>query len=260
MRIGVVAFTNAVPLAYGLEDFLPDAELVRLTPSLISDALEADSLDLGLVPVAALAAHPEWNVLPGLGIASEGPVHSVLLLSKVPPEHISRLVLDPASRTSNLLARLWLAHRTGKTPQVSPGPAGLADRLELGDATVAIGDEALFWRGGDIHSIDLGGAWTEWTGLPFVFAVWAGPRARPELNDAFEDCYQKNMQRIDHLATLRAGGDSGRAELLASYWTESIRYRLGERENQGLMRYLTLGAKAGFIDLVRKGRLHVQSA
>jgi len=53
MRIGVVAFTNAVPLAYGLEEFLPDAELVRLTPSLITDALEADSLDLGLAPVAA---------------------------------------------------------------------------------------------------------------------------------------------------------------------------------------------------------------
>src|SRR5262249_16758585 len=156
-----------------LERFLPEAEIVHLTPSRIADALAEGSLDIGLVPVAALAGHPEWSVLPGLGIASEGPVRSVLLISKVKPEQITRLVLDPASRTSNQLARLWLRHR-GRTPDVLPGPPRLAERLELGDATVAIGDEALFWPATEAISIDLGGAWTEWTGLPFVFAVWAG--------------------------------------------------------------------------------------
>ena len=256
IRVGVVSFTNAVPLSHGLQDFLPEAELVHLTPSRIADALDEGALDVGLVPVAALASHPDWNVLPGLGIASEGPVRSVLLVSKVEPEKISRLVLDPASRTSNQLARLWLWYKAGAAPEVLSGPPRLTDRLVLGDATVAIGDEALFWDG-DAMSIDLGGAWTEWTSLPFVFAVWAGPQAVPELRPAFMGCYETNAARLESLARAR---DAARATLLESYWTQSIRYRLGERENQGLMRYLSLGAEAGYFEPVEKGRLYVQRA
>ena len=257
IRIGVVSFTNAVPLSHDLERFLPDAQIAHLTPSRIADALAEGTLDVGLVPVAALASHPEWDVVPGLGIASEGPVRSVLLISKVPPEEITRLVLDPASLTSNQLARLWLRHERGRTPQLLSGPPRLADRLELGDATVAIGDEALHWAGTNATSIDLGGAWTEWTGLPFVFAVWAGPKALPELRPAFLGCYESNAGRLDLLAKET---DVPRAALLESYWTQSIRYRLGDRENRGLMRYLSLGAEAGYFRPVEKGRPYVQSA
>jgi len=257
IRVGVVSFTNAIPLSIGLDRFLPETEIVHLTPSRIADALADGSLDIGLVPVAALASHPEWHVVPGLGIASEGPVRSVLLVSKVAPERITRLVLDPASRTSNQLARLWLRHRKGITPDVLPGPPRLTERLELGDATVVIGDEALLWPATHLTSIDLGGAWTEWTGLPFVFAVWAGPKALPELRPAFLKCYELNAGRLNRLAQ---EVDGARAKLFESYWSQSIRYRLGERENQGFMRYLSLGSEAGYFEPVEKGRPYVQSA
>jgi len=159
-----------------------------------------------------------------------------------------------------LLARLWLSHRAGADPEVLSGPARLAERLELGDATVAIGDEALVWSDKNVRSIDLGGAWTEWTGLPFVFALWAGPQAHPELYAAFSRCFEMNVTRLEELARDRAGEDLSRARLLESYWTQSIRYRLGDREHQGLMRYLSLGAEAGYFKAVEKGRLHVQRA
>ena len=259
MRVGVVSFLNAIPLSHGLEATLPGAELVPLTPARIADQLEAGALDLGLVPVASLAMHPEWHVLPGLGIASEGPVRSVLLVSHVPPERITRLVLDPASRTSNLLARLWLEHRAGATPEVTPGPPALQDRLACGEATVAIGDEALYWRQDGIWSLDLGGAWTEWTGLPFVFAVWAGPgRVEAETASAFEQCYARNAARLDVLARDAAQGDRVRQDLIETYWRHSIRYRLGSRESQGLSSYLTLAAEAGYLRPA-KGSLHVEA-
>ena len=259
MRVGVVSFVNAIPLSHGLEAAMPGAELVRLTPARIADQLEAGVLDLGLVPVASLALHPEWQVLSGLGIASEGPVRSVLLVSHVPPERITRLVLDPASRTSNLLARLWLKHCAGANPEVTPGPPSLHDRLACGEATVAIGDEALYWRQDGIWSLDLGGAWTEWTGLPFVFAVWAGSRRIDvETASAFEHCYARNVSRLDLLARDAAQGDRVRQELIESYWRHSIRYRLGSRENQGLLSYLTLAAEAGYARPA-KGSLHVEA-
>ena len=259
MRVGVVSFVNAIPLAHDLAATLPEAELVPLTPARIADQLEAGVLDLGLVPVASLALHPEWHVLPGLGIASEGPVRSVLLVSHVPPEQITRLVLDPASRTSNLLARLWLKHRAGVDPEVMPGPPALSDRLLCGEATVAIGDEALYSRQDGIWSLDLGGAWTEWTGLPFVFAVWAGPdRISAETVSAFEQCYARNAARLDLLARDAAKGDPVRQDLIESYWRHSIRYRLGLRESEGLSRYFALAAETGYARPA-KGSLHVEA-
>ncbi len=246
LRVGVVRFTNTLPLATGLEEHLPQAELIRTTPAEIADRLESGEMGVGLVPVASVAAHPSWSVVPGLGIAAEGPVRSVLLLSRVPVEEIRVLVADPASRTSNALARLWLRHRLGREVEITPGAPTLDERLAGHDATVAIGDDALFWDGEARERIDLGGAWTAWTGLPFVFAVWAGPEAgTPELARAFHACYEANASRAAELAGGASPDDPERAAVIASYLRESIRYRLGEREREGLLRYIQLGREAG---------------
>jgi predicted solute-binding protein len=260
MRIGVVGFTNTLPLAFELERYLDRAMILRATPAQIADDLEAGKLDVGMVPVAALAANPEWDVVPGLGIASEGPVRSVLLHSRVPISDIRTLVTDPASRTSNTLAMLWLKHRHGLTPEVIPGLPEPHNRLDEGDATVVIGDDALFWAAEAKETIDLGGAWTEWTGLPFVFAVWAGPGAlKSGLPEALGACYRVNAGRIPALAKGAAPKNEGRRALITSYLTRSIRYRLGERENEGLRRFLELGVEAGVFDPDTLGVGHVHA-
>ena len=260
IRIGVVGFTNTLPLAFELEQHMDRALILRATPAQIADDLEAGKLDVGMVPVAALATHHEWDVVPGLGIASEGPVRSVLLHSQVPISRVQTLVTDPASRTSNILARLWLKHRHGLSPDVIPGPPEPENRLDVGEATVVIGDDALFWQADVQESIDLGGAWTEWTGLPFVFAVWAGPGARkPGLSEAFDACYRVNARRIPALAEGAAPKDESRRALITSYLTHSIRYHLGERENEGLRRFLELGVEDGFFDRDTRGVTHVHA-
>ena len=260
IRIGVVGFTNTLPLAYELERHLERAIIVRATPAQIADDLEAGRMDVGMVPVVTLADNPSWGLVPGLGIASEGPVRSVLLHSRVPLQKIRKLVADPASRTSNHLARLWLKHRMGLEPAVSFGPPEPESRLEVGDATVVIGDDALFWDGHLGETVDLGGAWTEWTGLPFVFAVWAGPGAgAPGVSESFHACYRANATRIGKLAAHAAPEDGHRRDRIVSYLTNSIRYRLGQRETEGLDRYLTLGAAEGYFDRGRLGVTHVHA-
>lgn len=260
IRIGVVGFTNTLPLAYELERHLSRAIIVRATPSQIADDLEAGRMDVGMVPVVTLAANPSWGVVPGLGIASEGPVRSVLLQSRVPIPKIRRLVTDPASRTSNFLARLWLKHRMDVEPEMIVGAPEPKRRLEAGDATVVIGDDALFWEGDPGETVDLGGAWTEWTGLPFVFALWAGPRAAtPGLSDSLHACYRANAGRLADLAAHAAPEGGRRREIIASYLTHSIRYRLKERETEGLDRYLALGAAQGYFDRGWSGVTHVHA-
>jgi chorismate dehydratase len=264
MRIGVVSYANSLPLAAGLAEHLPGAELVADTPAAVVRALDEGRLDVGLVPVAALAGRPHWKVVPGLGIAGEGAVRSVLLLANCPPAGIRTLFPDPASMTSNTLARLWLAHTAGVSPEplrpASGSPSIVADRLAAADATVVIGDEALFWKGEAALVVDLGEAWTEWTGLPFVFAVWAGPGAEEAgLQPALIACYEGNAGRLADLARRVHPGDEARAALVESYLRDNIRYRLGAREEQGLQRFFTLARETGFLPEAPKGNLHVHA-
>ena len=248
MRVGVVEFTNTLPLAAGLERFLPGAELVRAAPSRIAAALEDGRLDVGLVPVAALADNSSWSVVPGLGIAGEGPVRSVRVLARRPLEDLHRIALDPASRTSNALARLWLEHRLGRRPEATIGSADPAARLAAADGAVVIGDAALFFEGPAGVQVDLGEAWTGWTGLPFVFAVWAGPAASdPALASALRRCYEANRDRIGALAAEAFPHDVARRRRTAGYLRTNIRYELGDREREGLALFLDRARSGGYL-------------
>lgn len=258
-RVGVVGFANALPLTHELEGDLGRALIVRTTPAEIVKGLESGTMELGLVPVMALPGNPAWGTVGGLGIAAEGPVQSVILVSRVPVAKITRLVEDPASRTSNLLARLWLKRVHGVEPEIVPGVPEPEARLALGDATVVIGDDALFLDPGNARVIDLAGAWKEWTGLPFVFAVWAGPAAADEgLSRALHSCYRKNAERLDELAALASRGRPERREPYLAYLSRSIRYPVGEREEAGLRRFLDWSAEEGWIPSKPQGVSHVQ--
>jgi chorismate dehydratase len=257
MRIGVVRYANTLPLATGLSRHLPGAEIVLETPAAIAEGLAMGTLDVGIVPVAALAEHPEWRVAEGLGIVSDGPVRSVLLLANKPIDETRRLVIDPASRTSNVLARLWLRERLGRDVEIVPGGASVEERLAAGDAAVVIGDDALFWPGRVPERVDLGGAWRSWTGLPFVFAVWAGPGAGAAgLAEALLACYEENATRLDVLARDAAPGDPARQALLESYLRHHVRYRLGAREREGMDTYLARGREAGYFAGASAGSTH----
>jgi len=244
-RIGVVDYLNALPLAAGLEGE-PGITVVRDQPARIADALDAGELDVGLVPVAALPGHPDWGMVPDLGIASQGKVASVCLFLRRPLAEVRRVALDPASRTSNVLARLWLTHSLGHAPEFVSGPANLDQRVASADAAVGIGDVALAREHGPYDRIDLGQAWTEWTGLPFVFAVWAGPGAADQdLGAVLNARYETNIARLDQLVA-DAVPEEQRSRVLR-YLRENICYRVGEAETRGLLAFFDRARAAGLL-------------
>ncbi|NNF06583.1 MAG: menaquinone biosynthesis protein [Candidatus Eisenbacteria bacterium] len=256
MRIGVVGYHNSLPLHHGLKDQLPEAELVYENPSRVAEMLNAEELDVGLVPVASVATHPDWGVVPGLGIACRGAVRSVLLLSDKPQTEIHTLVTDPASKTSNVLAKIWLEAQQPFSIEVKSGSRQWRDRLKAGDATLLIGDEALFLEDPPATVIDLGQAWWDWTALPFVFAVWAGPKASDEaLIQGLHRVYEKNQDKLSELAHLAEPKDATRREKVETYLAQSIRYQLGESEEAGLRCYFERGHHV--LDVTPRGAHHV---
>jgi chorismate dehydratase len=247
IRVGTVPYLNARPLVFGFAQGLA-ADRVRLesdVPSRLADRLAEGSLDVALLSSIELARIPGLTVVPGLAIGSAGPILSVVLWSKVPLGAIRTLAPDPESRTSNALARLWLGERHGVRPQ-------LVGHAEEADAAVRIGDKALFEPPpAGTTSVDLGEAWTSWTGLPFVYAVWAardGVLDR-ELYEAFHASKRRGDAVIPAIAEDHTWRGRSDPPLALRYLERHLRYRLGEAEVAGLRRFLTLAAGSAEIRL-----------
>lgn len=253
VRVGAVSFLNARPLVFGFEQGIA-AERISLSyavPSVLAERMEHGALELALLPSIELARIPDLEVVPGLAIGSLGDCRSVLLVARTPIERIRRVSLDPESRTSNALTRVLFAGFWKGAPEFVPGPRDLDAALEDADAAVRIGDKALFdplLEGTNAH--DLGAAWTAWTGLPFVFAVWA---ARPGVLDrplyrAFHASRRHGAAVLDSIADDYTWNGRQYPEISRAYLKEAMRYRLGAEEVRGLRRFLDSARALGLVD------------
>jgi chorismate dehydratase len=240
-----VSYLNTSPLVWGLLH-TPLGEAVRVEfalPSLCADHVRDGIADVGIVPVIEMQRQGlDW--LPGTGIACRGPVRSILLVSKVPIEKIRTLAADVGSRTSVMLARLILAHRYGATPAVTAMRADLQAMLAGADAALIIGDPALLLDPAALKQnyavLDLGAEWLEFTGLPMVFAVWAGraERLRPGLADLFAASCRYGMQHLDDVVAAECPPRGIPIALGRRYLTEHVALELNDRDYEGMRLYL----------------------
>jgi chorismate dehydratase len=246
LRIGAVGYLNARPLTWAL-DRDPRAWTVRYdVPSVCASLLREGQVDLGLIPSIEYLSEADYRLVPGIGIGSRGPIASVALYTKRPLEEIGDIALDTSSRTSVTLIRVLCHHHFRISPRfVAHGP-DLAAMAGSHDAGLLIGDPAFdadHARLG-LTKIDLGEAWTEMTGLPFVYAAWTGrPGAvRPAHVRALQDARAEGMRSRDAIAAEYARGDPGRAARAAVYLRDNVKYGLGPEEAAGLQLFLDYAA------------------
>jgi chorismate dehydratase len=251
IRVGAVSYLNAKPLYYELCEHFPQIRLSMEVPSRLAEQLSDGELDVALVPSVEYlrGAARGYEIIPGFAIAAHGPVRSVKLFSRVPWHRVQRLALDAGSRTSQVLARIWLEARHGVRPrQVEELPLGVSALESSADAVLVIGDRAMRVPGESFHDVvDLGEAWHTLTGLPFVFALWV---ARPgvdlgDLPDALERSRSQGLLNADSLARLhgpRLGLDFATCY---DYLTRILSYDLGEPEIAGLSRFAAMAASLG---------------
>jgi len=247
-----VRFLNARPLLGGLDAGLGAPFAYRFStaePSVCADLVTRGDAVAGLIPVAALPYLPEVGAVPQLGIACREEATSVLLVSKRPLGEIETLAVHTASRSSAALARLLLAERWGVRPRVVPAAPPLETMLAAADAAVVIGDPALAVRGrSGLLEVDLAAAWVEWTGLPFVFAVWGVRREAPsgmeKLLDSSLAYSRTHWEALLPRWAEAHGVDVGRTR---TYLERTLTYRLGDEERAGMEEFLRRAASAGIL-------------
>ncbi|UED85675.1 menaquinone biosynthetic enzyme MqnA/MqnD family protein [Streptomyces profundus] len=253
-RVGHIQFLNCLPLYWGLArtGTLLDLELAKDTPERLGERLVADELDMGPVSLMDFLGHTDDLVaLSDIAVGCDGPVMSCVIVSQVPLERLdgARVALGSTSRTSVRLARLLLAERHGVRPDYYTCPPDLGLMMREADAAVLIGDAALRASlhdaprlGLEVH--DLGQMWHDWTGLPFVFAVWCvrrdylerHPETVREVHRAFLASRDLSLAEVGKVAEQAARWEDFDAEVLERYFT-TLDFRLEERQLAGMAEF-----------------------
>ncbi len=238
-RVGSVPYLNAVPLTRGLED-----QILFVAPSKLAEMLQRDELDAALVSVSEVLLNDRYDILDGIAVASLGEVKSVLMAHRRPLSEVREVFCDTASRTSVNLLRVLLAER-GLRPELKPltDYATAAER----DFCLLIGDTAIeFLRTPHEHEIwDLGAAWFELTGLPFVYAVWALRRGidTTALRRKLREARDFGLDTLDHIISSRPEFD---LDFRKDYLGWHIHYHLGADEKRGLAEFAERLERHGF--------------
>lgn len=272
MRLGRIPYVNCLPVYGAIDRGLEpvEATLVTGTAADLNDLLAAGELQVSVVSAVEYARNAAaYHLLPDLAISCDGPVHSVLLFSRRPVADLGNatILLTASSRTSVLLLDLLCRHRWGVSPRTATVRAEAGDLATLQglphDAVLVIGDAALHLAASGRYPVvvDLGAAWREWTGLPFVFAVWAARRdadhrQAARIHAALLRSRAWGLEHLDLLAR-QAADQTGIALETCRAYLGDLDYALSYRHLAGLTDFFRRLAQDG---LVPDGSLSFLSA
>ncbi|MBK6381293.1 MAG: menaquinone biosynthesis protein [Chitinophagaceae bacterium] len=225
IKVGAVSYLNTKPLIYGFEQgsMKDEIELIFDYPANIAALLIQDKIDIGLVPVAIIPLLKEHHIVSDYGIASDGEVASVCLFSDVPLQQIETILMDYQSRTSVALLKILLKEHWKISPALIAGTADYENKIAGTTAGLVIGDRALVQRQRSKYIYDLGTAWKEMTGLPFVFAAWVGNKELPEdFIAAFNETNTIGLKNLGEVISKNPYADFD----MKAYYTKNIKFNL----------------------------------
>jgi chorismate dehydratase len=240
-RIGAVSYLNTRPLLLGLahEGFKNRIDLVKSYPAKIAQDLLSGQIDIGLVPVAIIPQLTHPHIISNYVIGTNGAVASVALFSQVPIDEIKSIYLDYQSRTSVQLLKILLAQFWKKEVEFLAATEGYIDQISGTTAGLIIGDRALDNLNKFPYMYDLGLAWKQHTGLPFVFAAWVANQPIPaEFMAAFDAANGYGVARLEEVISLIPANEQ--VYDLHKYYTENISYVYDEEKKLGLNAFLNL--------------------
>jgi chorismate dehydratase len=248
LRVGAVPYLVARPLLEGLEEE-PQVELVLDAPANLVERLRDGSLEVALASSVELFRREGYRYVPGFGIVADGDAPSVKLFSRRPLPAIRSVAVDAASRTAAALLRALLAAWTPHRVEYREFPSDAEGPAQAADAYLRIGDRALFEEPAPGYEVtDLGRAWKELTGLPFVFALWI---VRPDVDlegkeKLLQRAARRGLRRRAAIAQSSAAETGRSPEMIREYLLERCRYDLkAPGVMEGLREFQQRAAAAG---------------
>lgn len=256
-KVGCVSFLNSKPLIEGVDDSPICAVRFDVPSHLLNDLLE-DKVDIALCPAIDYFRSPvPFKIVPVGGICSEGYTFTVRLYSQIPIEQITTVYVDNDSHTSVALLQILL----GEIYHIKPKLIDYHAREHVAEGKIEQKPQAMLLIGDKVvtdsplaveypHQMDLGQAWNNLTGLPFMFAVWMAKEDR-ELGDLpkhLDQQRQKNAQHINEVSTRYAAAHGWPKDLTRKYFTEILDYKVSPRHLQAMGRFGQYAQQYGLIE------------
>lgn len=233
IKISAVAYTNTKAFIYGIEHsaVLEKIDLSLDIPTDCAAKVIDGTVDIGLIPVAAIPNVPNANIISDYCIGSVGAVNSVFIFSNVPAEQIRTLKLDSHSRTSNNLAKVLLKFHFKQEVTHTTDPDAVTD------AIVLIGDRTFGKKDNYAYAYDMGEEWMKFTGLPFVYAAWVANKEIPEaFVTEFNAALKKGLaERAELLKTLPVNPLFD----LEDYLMHKLDFELTDKKREALSLFLS---------------------
>ena len=237
IKVGAVSYLNTKPLIYGFEHgkMKDEIELVINYPSKIASLLVNNQIDIGLVPVAIIPSLTVHHVISDYCIGCDGEVASVCLFSDVPLTEIKTILLDYQSQTSVELLKILLKEHWIINPRLIAAGDDYENEISGSTAGLVIGDRAFSQRIKSKYVYDLGLAWKEMTGMPFVFAAWVSTRELPgKFIAAFNEAIAYGFLHIDKVIK---ENETALFDL-RSYYTQFVKFKLDDQMKEAKALFL----------------------
>ncbi len=239
LKITAVSYLNTKPLLYGLlkSKLAAEIELQLDIPSVCAKKLMSGEADLGLVPVAVLPELTSPRIVSDYCIGANGTVRTVCIYSDRPLDQVKRLYLDFHSRTSVELTKILLAEYWFLSPELVPASEGYEALIGDDTAGLVIGDRTIGLEQKFPFVYDLGEAWKDLTGLPFVFAAWVSTRPlEPDFLARFNEALHAGIHDIPQLKYLLASPHPDFS--VEDYFLHNISYELDASKKRALSLFL----------------------
>ncbi len=239
LKVTAVSYLNTKPFLYGIFNNQVDRliDLKLDIPSVCAEKLKSGEADLGLVPVAILPELEAPHIVSDYCIGSLRTVRTVCLFSEKPMDQIEEVYLDYHSRTSVELIKILLKKHWNVSPKLIPASIGFEKEIKGSKAALVIGDRAIEMQTEFPYSYDLGEAWNDYTGLPFVYAAWVSNQPLDNtFLTLFNEALSNGLEHIPKLIYLLPSPQPGFD--LHNYFTNNISYNFDDNKRKALSRFL----------------------
>ncbi|MBK9733945.1 MAG: menaquinone biosynthesis protein [Saprospiraceae bacterium] len=235
-KIVMINYLNARPFEFGLRqaDINSSFDLTTATPAKCAEIFINAEADIALVPVGALPEIADYKIISNFAIACDGVVRTVCIFANQDIKSCHKIYLDDHSRTSFLLSKLILEQYLHLDIEYVKADVEVT-KLNFGEAVLMIGDKVFKYENNFLFKYDLGSIWKDWTGLPFVFAVWiAKKNISKTKEDALNAALMFGLKQLDAIIAKESNENLD----LYYYFNNNIHYYLDEYKNKGLQLFL----------------------
>jgi chorismate dehydratase len=251
----VINQLNNIPFTYAFEkkQIKSNIQFIKNSPMESGKSLLNGEVDIAVIPVTTFAKTKEsWKIIPHVSLSTRNTCKSVKLFFKKGLQDLKKIAVDSRADSEAALLQILMQEKFNMTPEYITMKPNLKHMLGFSDAALLIGNDALHEQETNKSSFDLGEEWYDLTGLPMVFAFWAGRQMTADIEDVRNIINAVNLgiNNLEQIAKEFAEHSVFSWALYHDYLTKNVNYKFTEEEHAGLIEFYNYAFYYGLIEFI----------